>query len=94
MGKDKGRFSSNLVEVFSWEIQPGLNSQQLLEPLELDYAKEKVILGYSPMPFQGPGAVMGTEGSSNKFKQAEPMDPFPFPVLHGAGGGLGKIWGA
>lgn len=38
-----GRLSSVHVDAFSWEIQPGLNFQQLYKPLVINNYKEEEI---------------------------------------------------
>lgn len=62
IGKNKGRFSSSCVEAFSWEIQPGLNSQQLFEPLELDHYKKEVISGMFSNALPGGRCSYGDRG--------------------------------
>ena len=39
----EGRLSSVHVEAFCWEIQPGLNFQQLHKPSEINNYEEKAI---------------------------------------------------
>lgn len=41
------------MEAFSWEIQPGLNFQQLYKPLEMDNYKEKVFFRLFAAAFVG-----------------------------------------
>lgn len=66
--KVEGKLSSVCVEAIPWEIQPGLNFQELHKPLEIDNYKEKEISRLLSTALLGSGCRYGNRGELQQIK--------------------------